>query len=144
MRKATILRFTVSLAAALGAATGAWAIPNATLPPEQTQGAVTYMSGGIGRSQQLAMKRAASRYALELEFLHTGKAYDGSLAYVPVTIKDRTGKVVFDAASDGPVMLLKLPAGRYTIIARNADKTDTARVSIEHGKHQTLAFDWKG
>lgn len=144
MTKTTMLRMSAALAAAMGAATSAWAMTDATLPPEQTQGAVTFMSGGIDRSQHLAMKHAASRYALELDFLHPGKAYAASLAYVPVTIKDRTGKVVFDGASDGPVMLLRLPAGRYTITARNVDKTETARVSVERGKHQTLAFDWKG
>ena len=101
------------------------------------------MSGGIDRHQALAMKLAASRYSLQLDFLLPGKAY-GVLAYIPVTIKDAAGHIVLDRASDGPLMLVQLPEGRYTVTAKNAGKTETIGLSIVRGQHRTVAFDWKG
>ena len=38
-----------------------------TLPPEHTQGTVTYVTGGIGKDESDAMKRAASRYSLVID-----------------------------------------------------------------------------
>jgi hypothetical protein len=131
------------LAAALCAATGAWAATSASLPPEQTSGPVRYVSGGVGKDQQAAMKQAASKYVLELEFVQGGKGADVFMANVPVTIKDHTGKVILDARSDGPLMLAKLPDGQYTISAQNAGKTESRKVKIEHGKHEMVVFHWK-
>ena len=114
---------------------------NPELPPTLKSGAVTYMSGGISRDQQSAMERVASGYPLELHFLASGPAYGPS--YVPVKIRDRTGKVVLDARSNGPLMLADVPDGHYTVSARHAGKTERLDVNVEHGKHEMLAFDWR-
>ena len=131
------------LAAALCAATGAWAATSASLPPEQTSGPVTYLSGGVGEDQQAAMQQAATKYPLELWFTQGAKAAEVFMANVPVTIKDRTGKVILDARSDGPLMLAKLPDGRYTITAQHSGKTERRKVKIEHGRQETVVFNWK-
>jgi len=101
------------------------------------------MSGGIDKAQAAAMNRAAPSYSLELEFLLPGKAY-GVPAYIPVTIKDSAGNIMLDRASDGPLMLVQLPEGRYSVTAQNAGKTETVDVNVVPGQHKTLAFDWKG
>ncbi len=138
----TGLRAAGALALVLMAAIPAWATTNPDLPPKLTRGQVTYMTGGISREQQSAMKQAASRYSLELHFLVSGPAYVVP-AYVPVTIEDRAGNVIFDASAYGPLMLAKLPDGRYTVSAQYAGKTETLDVRIRRGKRETLAFDWK-
>ena len=89
------------------------------------------------------MQHAASKYSLELEFLLPGKAYEVP-AYVPVTVKDAAGNLILDRTSDGPLMLVQLPDGRYTITAQNSGKTETVNVSLAPGQHKILAFDWKG
>jgi len=134
---------TGAMAAALCMAASGWAAMDADLPPEQTQGNVTYMSGGIGLDQQAAMKRAANEYPLELEFLESGEAHAVFTAGVQVTITDRTGKVVLNARSDGPFLLARLPDGQYTIRVENTGKVETRQVSIERGKHRTVVFEWK-
>ena len=83
-----------AMAAALCMAATGEAAMDADLPPEKTQGKVTYLSGGIGLDQQAAMKQAANEYPLELEFLESGEAHAVFAAGVQVTITDRTGKVV--------------------------------------------------
>jgi hypothetical protein len=113
------------------------------LPPEQTQGNVTYVSGGIGIDQADAMKRAANAYPLELEFLESGQTRSVFTAGVQVTIRDRTGQVVLDARSDGPFMLARLPDGQYTISVENTGKVESRRVTVEHTKHQAVVFEWR-
>src|SRR5215831_3721557 len=51
------------------------ALPSA-LPPEQTQGSVTYVSGGIVQEEAQAFEAAAALYPLTLEFAikHTPRA----------------------------------------------------------------------
>ncbi len=143
MRDKTRRWMTGAMASALCTATGAWAATSTSLPPEQTQGTVTYLTGGIGNKQASAIKHAAPKYALELEFLQNKKVPAASMTSVPISIKDHTGKVILDARSDGPFLLAKLPNGQYTITAQNAGKTETRKVNIEHGKHKTVMFDWK-
>ncbi|HUH93347.1 MAG TPA: carboxypeptidase regulatory-like domain-containing protein [Casimicrobiaceae bacterium] len=114
---------------------------NPELPPTLRSGAVKYMSGGISNDQQSAMERDASGYPLELRFLAGGRVYGP--AYVPVKIRNPAGKVILDATSDGPLMLADLPDGHYTVSARHAGRTETLDANVEHGKRETLAFDWK-
>jgi hypothetical protein len=131
------------LALGLLATMPARAATNPDLPPIITRGAITYMSGGISPEQESAMHHEAMAYSLELRFLESGRAY-GAPAYVPVKIRNRSGEVVLDSSSDGPLMLAKLPDGQYTVSARYGGKTEVLRANVNHGDHRTLVFDWKG
>jgi hypothetical protein len=62
------------LACSLLAAFPAFAAIPKTLPPAQTQGAVTYVSGGIGQKEAQAFEAAARQYPLDLEFASTHTA----------------------------------------------------------------------
>lgn len=138
--RATCIASALSLA--LISAPAAYANTNPDLlPPVLKSGSVTYMSGGISREQKFAMERDSSRYPLELHFLAEGPAY--ALVYVPVTIRDSSGRVVLDASSDGPLMLADLPDGRYTVSAWYKGQEEKLQVDVRHGQQQTLAFDWK-
>ncbi len=136
---------TGGLAAGLYGATAASAATTASLPPEQAHGQVTYLSGGISKDQEAAIQQAAAKYPLELKFSQGASAstMNMSLSNIPVTIKDHSGKVVLDTRSEGPLMLAKLPDGQYTISADNAGRTETRKVDVRHGKHETVAFNWK-
>jgi hypothetical protein len=116
---------------------------NPDLPPTLRHGNVTYMSGGISRAQAAVIKRMARDYPLELHFLESGPAY-GVPVYVPVTIKNRTGRTILDTTADGPFMLAKLPDGAYTVSAEHDGRVERLAANLAHGKHATLAFDWKG
>jgi hypothetical protein len=82
-----------------------------TLPAEQTQGTVTYVSGGIGQDEAQAFAAAARQYPLTLEFVikHTPRAE--YTANVHITIIDAQGQRLLDTRSDSPFLLAKLPAG---------------------------------
>ncbi|MBK7663329.1 MAG: carboxypeptidase regulatory-like domain-containing protein [Sterolibacteriaceae bacterium] len=128
-------------AAAFGAALPLYAAGD-PLPPEHTQGAVHYRSGGIGEVESTAMKAVANRYPLEVLFAERDES--GTAAYeagAGIAIRDASGKEVLGTVSEGPFLLVRLPAGRYTLTAsRNGDaKTRTVTLGPRHVR---VVFEW--
>ncbi|MBN3753076.1 carboxypeptidase regulatory-like domain-containing protein [Paraburkholderia sp. Tr-20389] len=112
------------------------------LPPLHRQGAVTYLSGGIGSDQSAALKDVMHQYPLVLEF--AGKSNQGNeyLADVPVHITDMNGTTILNATAQGPFMLASLPAGRYRISASYDGKTQQRVVDITPSGHTQTLFLW--
>lgn len=118
----------------------AMSVPN--LPPEETQGPVTFRTGGVGDTEASAMRLAESNYPLSLEFIQRARPKNEFLAYADVTIKDQRGNTVLKTFSDGPFLLAKLPDGTYTVMAKEGEKTETQHVTVAAGKPQHLVFAW--
>lgn len=112
------------------------------MPPEQVQGAASYVTGGVGEEETAAFKRAAAAYPLELQFAQKALPRDEFLSDVKVTIRNRSGEVVLDATAEGPFLLAKLPAGRYRIEAEYGGQLKRHAVVIQAGKHQRVVFVW--
>src|SRR5574340_563795 len=112
----------------------------ATLPQAKTENGITYVTGGIGHDEAAAMKAEAKQYPLSVVF-SAGKDNE-YLAGLNVTILDQHGKEVLKASAAGPIFLVKLPAGKYTITAeRNGESLRrTVQVSDRPGKQ--VAFHW--
>ncbi|HXZ49421.1 MAG TPA: hypothetical protein VEG27_10395 [Usitatibacter sp.] len=124
------------LALALALPAGATALPEA-----QTENGITYVSGGIGHDEATAMRAAEKNYPLSLVF-SAGKDNE-FLADLKVQIKNKEGKVVLSEASQGPIMLVKLPAGRYTLeVTRHDGKTEHRTVEVTAMGHRQVAFHW--
>lgn len=112
------------------------------LPPEKTQGSVTYLTGGIGKDEAAAVKAAESTYPLSIEFVQRAKPKDEFLANVDVTIRDHAGKVALKTETDGPFLLAKMPAGKYTVMAKTNGKTITRNLTIAESKPEHLMLVW--
>jgi hypothetical protein len=112
------------------------------LPAAKSQGDVTYVSGGVGRSEAKAFEHAEHRYPLSLEFVQHAKPRDEFLADVEVTIKDHKGNTELDTKVDGPFLLAKIPAGKYTVTAEDNGKTKISHVAVAAGKPEHLVFTW--
>lgn len=135
--------FQAAIAALLISALGS-AYAATSLPPEHTQGNVSYLSGGVGHDEALAMKAMASHYPLALEFIDaTGHGHQEYLAGVKVVISDLSGKTLLDTISDGPYLLARLPAGKYKVVAINSDKPEQHMVTIKPNTEQRVIFQWK-
>ncbi|HSN20272.1 MAG TPA: hypothetical protein VLS49_06330 [Usitatibacter sp.] len=132
-----------ALAALLAAPAFAALNPQATLPAAHHQGRITYVSGGIGEDEAHAMRRAASRYPLELLFVARHGKRDDYLADMPVTIEDAKGDEVFRGTSQGPYFLARLPAGRYTITSMDRGQRVTRRVAVQDHGTQRVVFEWR-
>jgi hypothetical protein len=113
-----------------------------TLPPEQTQGGVTYVSGGIGQAESQAFEAAAAQYPLALEFAIKHAPRAEYTANVHVIVTDTQGTRVLDTHSDGPFLLAKLPTGRYTVTAERQQQTLTRTVYVASHKPTHVMFLW--
>ncbi len=101
----------------------------AALPAPQTQGDVTYLNGGAGDEEVTFIKQSMKDYTMALAFSHAGTPRAEYVASVSITVKDARGATVFEASSVGPYLLLKLPAGKYSVLASYHDVTQTRPVS---------------
>jgi hypothetical protein len=112
----------------------------AALPQAKTDHGVTYLSGGVGQDEASALKKEMKNYPLSMVF-DAGKK-DAYLANVDVTIKDKAGKTVLNTVSDGPIMLVKVPAGKYTISAEEHGKTLRRTAQVKAGHDTRVSFHW--
>lgn len=120
----------------------AFALSDSSLPPMKTQGSVTYLTGGIGKDEADALRAAAPKYPLALEFVQNAKPKGEFLANVDVTIKDHAGKTVIDTVSDGPFLLAKLPPGRYTVVAEVRGQSRTLETTLASHRPRHLIVVW--
>ncbi len=135
-------RFAVALALAGAAAGVAFASVDSALPEVQTQGGVSFITGGIGLDESNAMKQAESKYPLSMLFVEHGKPRDEYVAAVAVTVKDKQGNTQLETTTDGPYLLADLPAGQYTVSAVYDGKTENRNATVVAGKPRKLVFAW--
>lgn len=137
-----------AVAAAIAAAGLAFSVNAAAaqmshLPATQTQGDISYLSGGIGVTEAHAMEHAAKRYPLELEFVQKAKPKDEYLANIKVQVKDAHDKVVLDTTANGPFLLAKMPAGKYAVSADHDGRVQHREIEITPREHRHVVFAWK-
>jgi len=92
------------------------------LPQARSQGSIEYVTGGVGKEEADALKQAAGDYPLMLELASSGPTPQGRTtgAYIAdavVVIRDAQGREVLNMRTDGPLLLARLPPGKYTISA---------------------------
>lgn len=111
------------------------------LPPLQTSGSVSYLTGGIGLDESTAIKEAEKDFALSLLFAQTRRGE--YLADVKVTIKDQSGKTVLETRSQGPMLLARLPPGVYKLSADYEGKVLERTVRVEAKGVTRAGFVWQ-
>jgi len=109
------------------------------LPQVQTQGNVSYTSGGVGLDESHALIREQAHWPLSLRF--TGPTAD-YLADVHVRIADEKNAEVLKTDAMGPYMLVKLPPGRYTVYAKYKDSEKKQAVTVAGNGKAKAAFHW--
>ncbi len=124
----------------------AWVLPavgaHTALPAEQKQGEVVYLTGGVGEEEVRAIESKARNYPMTLEFLVKAEPKAQFAADVKVKIEDYSGKVILEAASDGPFMLVRLPPGRYGIAATLGGETQARHVRLVENQPKRVIFEW--
>ncbi|WP_313621850.1 carboxypeptidase-like regulatory domain-containing protein [Achromobacter sp.] len=141
-----IERCTMAAAMALGsmAIAGVLSTAQAGLPAVKHQGSVEYVSGGIGIDESEALKAAASNYPLALTFAaQRGGGKADYVADVTVAIRDAQGGNVLQATSEGPYMLVRLPAGKYRISATFNGQPQEREVTVQNTGTTRAMFEWK-
>jgi hypothetical protein len=111
------------------------------LPPVQSFGSVSYITGGIGLDESTSIKAAEKDFTLSLLFAQTKRGE--YLADVKVSIKDKAGSIVLEAVSDGPMLLARLPAGIYKISAEHEGTVLVKTVRVDSKRVAQAAFVWQ-
>ena len=113
----------------------------AVAPLERTQGAVSYVSGGIGSDEAEALRQAAADYPLTLELAAAaGGPRDEYISDARVAIRDSQGAPVLETRT-GPLLLVRLPAGTYDVDVdwNGAHRHETVQVG-GHPRHLLVEF----
>ena len=133
---------TLRIAVILAALSPLAAIPaaQAAIVESQHAGGVRSLQGGVGEAEQQQMKAAAADYSLGLTFASDTGAY---LADVAVCVLDAKGRTVFDTTVRNPIVLVDLPAGRYSIEATYQGRTQKSSVDLAKGKSRAVTLRWR-
>ena len=99
-------------------------------PSMKTMGMARYTCGGVGAEESDAMRAAMKDHPLSLLFARESGAY---LADVQVTVTDAQGSTALSMRADGPVCLVDLPAGRYTVAAESEGVIKSQVVAVGNG-----------
>lgn len=118
----TSSRVVISLVTLLLSATPLYAAETPAGKPQ-----VQMISGGVGESEMDSMSAAQKDYPLKLIFTQPNGEY---LANVSVTIRDKDKNIVVDTSSQGPVVLIGLKPGTYTLVSTAAGDSKTQRIVV--------------
>jgi hypothetical protein len=132
-------RLALSLATAAICAGAAFAqpVPGAPSPPRvQVQGGVEFLNGGAGEEERAAIVAQSADMALRIVFSVAGGAY-GVADHVDVA---SAGAKVLSLDNAGPLLVIKVPPGDYTIDVTVAGKPE--RRPIKVGR-QAVVLNWR-
>jgi hypothetical protein len=122
----------------LGAALVCWFLSGAASAQQERVNAqgLAYVTGGVGLDEREAMTQMAGRYNLRLEFAQQNRDYLGEIAV------RLTGPATFEAVSDGPWLMVKLPPGEYGLTAVSGGVSKSETVSVPNAGLKTLVLHW--
>lgn len=105
-------------------------------------GNVSYLVGGVGDEDELAIQGLAHEYSLLLAF--TEKDTGHYIGQVQVTLKDRSGKPVLDVESEGPCFFAKLQPGQYSLLASYQGQVQKRSIEIKEHGQSAMVLRWEG
>lgn len=123
-------------------------LPAADAPPldstvvqlqPQEQNGITYLSGGIGLDESEAFKQIEG-YNLHLTF-STGTLNE-YLSNVDLVIQGADGRSLLSLSQVGPIVYVKLPADKYSIIARQNGQEKRSSVDLKAVAVGTVNLHW--
>ncbi|MCY0387515.1 carboxypeptidase regulatory-like domain-containing protein [Robbsia sp. Bb-Pol-6] len=122
------------------AASGTAPAADSALPAAAQQGDVQFLSGGVGLDESKAIKAAAAKWPLSLEFIGGSRDYVSDVALV---IVDDKGSKILETSSQGPYMLVRLKPGTYTVQASYSGHEQKKQVKVAGNGHAKLRFNWQ-
>ena len=104
---------------------------------------LAYINGGVTRDEADALRNAAPRFPLQLVFSRRGEAgADEFVADAAVSIFDVRGNQVASLSGQGPILLARVPDGRYVIVAEHDGRRQSKQVDVRNGRNRTVNFVW--
>jgi len=139
--KAVLRDVGIAFASLLGAAISVHAAQVSNLPPERVAGVASYVSGGVSDGEVERFQAAFKQYPLIVELYEHSGARDEYTAEADVRITDHKGTTVLEQRADGPFMLVRLPAGDYTVSASlHGESLPGHKVHVTDSGHARSVF----
>jgi hypothetical protein len=104
-------------------------------PVVQQSGNISYVTGGVGLEERAALAQQTSDFNLKVVNAVPGRPF---VADVDIAVKDSRGQELLRTTTDGPWLLAKLPAGRYTIHASDGNRTQTRTVQLGQSQREVM------
>lgn len=105
-------------------------------PPEvQNIDGITFVSGGVGDESMAQLVDMEKQFDLKIFLVSTSGTY---LSDVNVTVTDSYGNSRLQTASDGPVLLVNLPTGSYTVSAKKNGHIAEQVLNVTRGQFRTV------
>lgn len=115
----------------------------AQIPETQHSNGVAYISGGVGEDEALAMVVESKQWPLMLELSQLENGRGVWIFGAQIKITNDQKKVIFDAISEGPYILINLEPGTYSIEAAYQGVVQKQSVALKVGQNQKLSIFWK-
>jgi hypothetical protein len=110
-----------------------------SLPQPQQEGAITYVTGGIGDEERDALKAQKKDYNLSIVSADKSGAYVGDTR---VVISNRQGEKLLDTQA-GPLFYANLPPGNYVVEGDSEGQIRKQNITVAEGKPASVHFTWK-
>jgi hypothetical protein len=98
---------------------------------------ISWVSGGVGDQEQERLKEVAKDFNLRVTLANPAGEYLGG---AHLEIRDRGGKTVLQAESEGPLFFAKLAPGSYTVKASEAGDAEQKTVEVGSGTQTAVLF----
>lgn len=106
------------------------------------QTGVSWLSGGVGDEAMTEMHKVSAAYNVHLMLTGPRGNY---LAGIPFSVSRRSGQVTVSGVTEGPLLYLKLPAGKYQIAVEIDGAWQTRHIQAsDSGKTTKVRFVAKG
>lgn len=106
-----------------------------------TAGDVAWVSGGVGEESRERLNALSAGFGFNLK-LTFALASGDYLSAVAVRIVDAGGRTVLETTSEGPILLARLPAGRYECFATVGGRELKQRLTVAEGRLGATVFRW--
>lgn len=111
-------------------------------PPEVQKGdGIAFVSGGVGDESMTQLTDIEQQFDLKLFLVGQSGSY---LSDVSIAITDAEGKAMLQTTSDGPLLLVNLPSGTYTIRASKNGTRLTQIINVHLGQLRTIYLRFPG
>ena len=103
---------------------------------------IDYLNGGIGSEEADRMREMSADYPVQMTFAQRNQGMDEFVADVNLRVTDSRGRTVVDLPAQGPIFLLQVPPGSYTVEAEYQGEVKTRRLDVALGRHDRIGFEW--
>jgi len=115
----------------------------AQIPETQHSQDISFITGGVGEEETVAILADAKQWPLLLEMSQIENGRGVWIFGATIKIMSSKKQIIFDAQADGPYMLINLESGEYVIEATYQGVVQKRVLSIKADAPQKISLFWK-